>query len=178
MKIDCGNCTLRRWQYFDAERLANILNNPKVHSNLRDIIPNPYTKQDGLEWIKLNQVKSPQNLVIAHNNELIGAIGLKMKEDVYRISAEIGYYLDEGFWGKGIMTSAVNGMIGYAFSTFDVNRIYAGIFSWNPASIRVLEKCGFTLEGTMRQSIIKKGQILDEHIYSILKDEYHDENHP
>ena len=177
MEINSGKCVLRTWDDSDIELLPEILNNQKILANLRDIFPKPYMKKDARDWIALNKSKKPsENLVISFNDQLIGGIGLKLQENVHRISAEIGYYLSEKFWGKGIMTDAVLGMTKYGFETFPINRIFGGVYSSNPSSIRVLEKCGYSLDGIYRQSIIKNDEILNEHIYSILKHEFYEQN--
>jgi len=106
---------------------------------------------------------------IATTEEAFGVIGYIPGQDVYRFSAEIGYWIGQEYWGRGIMTDAVAIFSEYLFETFKFNRLYAGIFSSNPASGRVLEKAGFTCEGILRAHVTKNGELLDEHLYARLR---------
>ena len=87
-------------------------------------------------------------------------------------TAEIGYWLGENFWGRGIAPAAVRAFTGYGFQTFNLLRMFAGVFSWNPASMRVLEKVGFKREGVMRHDVVKEDQVLDRAIYAITREEF------
>ena len=115
------------------------------------------------------------NFAIANDKELVGAIGLKPQEDVNRFSVEIGYWLAEPFWGKGIAVEAVKALTEFAFNPDQVgipfNRIFAGVFEGNTASEKVLQKAGYKREAVLRKAVYKKGKFLDQHIYSILIEE-------
>jgi RimJ/RimL family protein N-acetyltransferase len=175
---------VRSWVDADVLALARYANNRDIWDNLRDTFPNPYTENDARAWIRSCLLQKPEtNFAIATGKEAIGAIGLVLQQDVYVKSAEIGYWLAEEFWGKNIVSNAVNAFIRYIFAHFPLNRLYANVFDGNRASMRVLEKNGFELEGRLRQSVYKNGKIIDSLIYSILKDELYDEeeqasNHP
>jgi [ribosomal protein S5]-alanine N-acetyltransferase len=170
-------CTLRSFRFGDEDSLQFHANNPAVWNNLRDSFPHPYLKNDAVDWISAHhQQLKPLNLAITVEDQVIGGIGLIPQTDIYKLNAEIGYWLGEAFWGKGIMTDALKGMLVYAFGNFNFIRIYAGVFETNPASMRVLEKAGFQKEAIHRKAILKNGRILDEHVYSIFKESQ--TNHP
>ena len=161
---------LRPWQSGDEMALAKYANNAKISAYLFDRFPYPYTLDDAYAWITRNAAHWPPiNLALELDNEIIGGIGLEFREDIYRKTALIGYWLAEPFWGQGIMTEALKLMVNYAFQTFDLSRIQAGVFDSNLASMKVLEKAGFVKEGVSKKSIYKKGVFYDEHIYAILK---------
>lgn len=156
----------------DKFRLATLANNLKVAINLRDGFPNPYTLADAEKFIQTFAIQEPQQIfAIEYCGEYAGNIGLHKATDVYRMSAEIGYFLGEPFWNKGIMTHAVKLICEYGFKNLDIIRIHAGIFEFNPASMCVLEKCGFKLEAVLEKAIIKKGKIWNEHRYVKLLNE-------
>lgn len=147
----------------DKFRLAELADNPRVAINLRDGFPNPYTISDAEKFIENFGIQNPQQIfAIEFEGEYVGNIGLHKGTDVYRMSAEIGYFLGEPYWNKGIMTRAVNLICDYGFKKLDIVRIYAGIFEFNPASMKVLEKCGFKLESVAQKAIFKKGKIYNE----------------
>lgn len=164
---------LREWRADDAESIAKYMNR-NISDNLRDGIPDPYTAEDGQEYIvkaqKADPVKSLQ-LAIDVGGEAVGSIGVFVLDNVYCRGAEIGYWLGEPFWGKGIMSAAVREICALAFGRLDIVRIEAGVFSFNTGSRRVLEKAGFTLEGILRQSVSKNGRMHDAYMYALLKDE-------
>ena len=137
---------------------------------LRDEFPYPYTELAAKQWVKLANMDNPlTNLAIVYKGSVVGGIGIKMQTDVFRKSAEIGYWLGEKYWNKGISTQALKAMLPYAFDTFDINRLFAHVFESNIASIRVLIKCGFKEEACLKKSIIKNNQLQDCYIYSIQK---------
>jgi RimJ/RimL family protein N-acetyltransferase len=103
------------------------------------------------------------------DDAVVGGIGIDVGTDVFRRSAEIGYWLGEPFWGRGIATEVLRALTDYAWATFDIIRLEAGVFSWNPASARVLEKAGYTLEGCLRQGVVKQGRVGDRLIYGLLR---------
>jgi len=166
MIISAEHLILRPLRPDDSVRLAELANNPKVAVNLRDGFPHPYTLVDAEKFISTFSVQEPQQIfAIEYKGEYAGNIGLHKATDVYRLSAEIGYFLGEPFWNKGIMTKAVNLICDYGFENLDIIRIHAGIFEFNPASMRVLEKCGFKKEAVFEKAIIKNGKICSEHRY-------------
>ena len=141
----------------------------KSWDNLRDRIPFPYSEQDGREWIQtVIDKKPPTNFTIDVAGKAVGSIGIYIKDDVYRLNAELGYWLSEDFWNHGIMTDAVKQMVAYVFSNFEIARIYSSIFEHNLPSMRVLEKAGFHKEAIHPKAIIKNGKIIDDHIYVML----------
>ena len=171
MEIEIGEYRMRPWRVGDEESLARYANNRNVSINLRDSFPHPYTVEDAAAWVQLQKDRNPvQNFAIATADEAIGGIGIKLQEDVHRGSAEIGYWLGEPFWGRGIATRALRALTEYAFANFGLVRLYATVFEWNPASARVLEKAGFTCEARLRKSVIKNGQVIDEFLYALVRE--------
>jgi len=172
MEIQLGNYKIRSYERNDKNALVKYANNDKISKNLRDSFPYPYYEEDAQAWITAATNQNPEiNFAIANSDELIGGIGLMIQPDVYRFSAEIGYWLAEPFWGKGIASLALVALSKYAFEKFDLNRIFAGVFQGNKASMRVLEKSGFKIEGRLRNSVYKDNCFKDQLMYSILKEE-------
>jgi ribosomal-protein-alanine N-acetyltransferase len=166
MRIITPSCTLRDWNPGDAGSLARHANNPRIAAIMRDAFPSPYTLEDAHRFISMaTGLTSNLFLVIEVKGEAVGGIGIHPLEDVKRKSAEIGYWLSESLWGKGIVTDAVRSLVPFAIERCDIVRLQAGIFSNNPASMRVLEKCGFTREAIHRDAITKNGALLDEVMY-------------
>lgn len=156
--------TLRQWQSGDEESLTKNANNYNIWRNLKDIFPHPYTIEDAHGWVKIAQ-NSPETFAIVVDNETVGGIGILLKDDIYRKNAEIGYWLGEAYWGKGIISSAISEIVDYSFKNYNIHRIYAGVFEYNLASMRVLEKAGFHQEAILKQSLFKEGKLYDEHIF-------------
>jgi len=170
MKIEIGQYQVRSYKISDLRSLVKHGNNRNVSMNLTDRFPFPYREKDARRWLEFVTAHEPEtNFAIASGNEVIGGIGFELKSDIYRIGAEIGYWVAEPFWGKGIATDAVKAVTEYAFDRFELERIYAGVFHTNPSSARVLEKAGYTLEGRFRRSVIKDKKIIDLLIYARLK---------
>ncbi|HEV8111815.1 MAG TPA: GNAT family N-acetyltransferase [Planctomycetota bacterium] len=170
METRLTTCTLRPWRRGDEEALAKHANNRNVWLNLRDLFPHPYTRADAKAWIRSNVGADPvQNFAIDVEGEAVGSVGIAPQTDVARRSAEIGYWLAEPFWGRGIMTEAVRAATEHGFRAFDVVRMHAAVFASNPSSMRVLEKCGYAREGWLRQSVWKDGQLLDSALYAKLR---------
>jgi [ribosomal protein S5]-alanine N-acetyltransferase len=162
-------CAVRSWRTSDAESLLRHANNRNIWLNLRDAFPHPYTKHDARAYIRSVRDRSPETtFAIAVNDEAVGSIGFVLRTDVERVSAEIGYWLAEPFWGKGITSEALVAVTKYAIDTHRLTRIYALPFAWNLASCRVLEKAGYTLEARLRRSAIKDGQITDQMQYAYI----------
>jgi RimJ/RimL family protein N-acetyltransferase len=172
IRLTNENVTLREFTPDDKYRLAELANNPKISINLRDGFPNPYTISDAESFLeKYAKLDSSQILAIEYKGVYAGNIGLHKGNDVYRKSAELGYFLGEPFWNLGIMTKAVNLICDFGFKNMDIVRIHAGIFEYNPASMRVLEKCGFKREGIFEKSVIKNDVLFNEMRYAKLKPE-------
>ncbi len=168
MELNDKEIILRPFKDSDAKSLAELCNNKKIWDNLRDYFPFPYTEENAVEFIKHCQKESPQQtFAIEFNGKFAGSIGLVKQTDVYRLSAEIGYLLGEPFWGKGIATKVVKLITEYGFSQLGLIRIYSGVFDFNKASQRVLEKAGFTLECIVEKAVIKNNKICDEYRYGL-----------
>lgn len=165
-------CTLRAWKPEDKEKLAELLNNRNILKNLRDGIPFPYTAEDAEHFIRsmLSADKTQTfAFAITANGETVGSIGAFRGNNIHAYTAELGYYIGERFWGKGIATCAVRQICDYIFKNTDIIRIFAEPFARNAASCRVLEKAGFQYEGTLRNNAVKNGSVLDMKLYAILK---------
>ena len=166
------NCVLRKWRASDAKDLAAALNNEKILNNLRDGLPFPYTEQDAADYISA-MLASDANDTFAYaitvNDRAIGSIGAFRQSNIHRQTAELGYYLAEEYWGRGIMTDAIRQLCGIVFETTDILRIFAEPFSYNTGSRRALEKAGFCYEGTMKSNAVKNGKVLDMTLYSLTR---------
>lgn len=170
MELVDGKVRLRPLRYADREHLAELANNKKIWNNLRDMFPYPYTLEDADKFLDSVKQQEPQvTLAIEYDFQFVGVIGLVLQPDVYKKGAEIGYWIGEPFWGKGIATQALNLASDYAFETLAFERLYAGVFEGNEASKRVLEKCGFQLEGISRKAVFKNNKLIDEYRYGKLR---------
>jgi RimJ/RimL family protein N-acetyltransferase len=168
MRIELHNCLLRPWRLGDEASLIVHANSRDVWLNLRDQFPHPYTPEDAEAWIKFasNQLP-PTSLAIEIQAEAVGGVSLKLHDDVERVSSEIGYWLGQRFWNRGIMTAAVRAVTEYGFEQFSLTRVYALPYVTNVASHRVLEKAGYVREGLLRRSAIKDGIVLDQVLFAI-----------
>jgi len=170
VELPLGEWSIRSYRADDVAALARAADNPRVAAGLRDLFPQPYSEDDGREWISSVLAARPEtHFAIAAADEVIGTIGLTLQSDVHRRSAELGYWLGEPWWGRGIATLAVRAVTPWAFERFDLLRIFATVFSNNPASARVLEKAGYELEGTLRRAVVKDGRILDQRMYASVR---------
>lgn len=166
-------CKIRKWELSDAKDLASALSNTKIQDNLRDGLPYPYTEQDGADYISAMLSADESEtfaFAITIDGKAIGSIGVFRQGNIHRQTAEMGYYIAEKYWGKGIMTEAIKQTCKYVFDKSDIIRIYAEPFAHNAASCRVLEKVGFQYEGTLRKNAIKNGKVIDMKMYSLLKE--------
>lgn len=171
MELVLTQAVIRCWRPQDIPSLVRHANNRRVWRNLKDRFPHPYTASDADHWIRQASGATPQtHFAVAIGGETIGGTGLDLQTDVFRRSAEIGIWLGEAYWGHGIATEAVRAMADFAFANFDICRIYAGVFEGNPASIRVLEKAGYSFEGRLRKSVTKDGQTIDQILYAIVRE--------
>ncbi len=158
---------LKPYSLSDTEDLTRIANNAQIAGNMRDMFPHPYTVQDAENYIKLRLEDRIQSVFgIIYNGELAGSIGLHLQQDVYRLSAELGYFVGEPYWNKGIATQAIALITRYGFENLHLNRIFARVFANNKASMRVLEKNNYVLEGIKKKAIVKNNRILDEYFYA------------
>lgn len=163
--LTCGE--VRSWRESDVTSLARHADNRKVWMNLRDAFPSPYTLADAQSFVLRAQSADPETMfAIAVDGEAVGGIGIVLHEDVERVSAEIGYWLAEPFWGRGITTEAVRALTAYAVKRHALTRVFAVPYEWNAASCRVLEKAGYVLEGRLRKSVIKAGRVVDQWMYA------------
>lgn len=167
MLLDVGDLRVRHWRRDDLDALLRYANNPKIASNLRDQFPHPYTRRDALDYLNYARaMEVPCSFAVEFGGEAIGCIGFKPGTDIARMSVEIGYWLGEPFWGRGLMTRAVTAASDWAFHGYNAVRVFATVFSHNEASICVLAKSGFEREGILRRSAIKNGVILDQVMYA------------
>ena len=167
MRLELSRCTVRPWSAADAEALVRHANNRHVSMQLRDRFPFPYELDHArkfLAWLLAQD--QPTVWAIDVDGEAAGGIGIEQKTDVERISAEIGYWLGESCWNRGVVTEALQAVTAEVFRRFDVMRLYALPFADNLASVRVLEKAGYVLEGHLRQSAIKDGRVRDQLLYA------------
>jgi len=173
MKISFGEHCIRSFELTDKAAIVKYANNYQVSKFLRDRFPFPYTETDAEEWLMFACNQDPEyNFAIANDEELIGGIGIHPQDDVYKFSCEIGYWIAEPFWGKGIVSAALKEMTKYTFRNFKFNRIFAAVFEGNNASEKVLQKAGYKPEATLRKAVFKEGRFLDQYIYSILREEF------
>jgi ribosomal-protein-alanine N-acetyltransferase len=166
-RLDCGAFILRGWEETDRDSLVAQANNRNVWRNLRDRFPHPYTENDAEAWLALARAQPDWlNWAIVVDDAAVGCVGLEPLTDVHAGTTHIGYWLGEPYEGRGIMTAAVQAIAGHAFSPLGFKRIETPVFAWNPASMRVLEKCGFVREGVMAKSVLKDGELIDSVLYA------------
>jgi [ribosomal protein S5]-alanine N-acetyltransferase len=170
--LDCGLCILRPWESSDKTSLIRHANNRKVSRNLRDRFPYPYTDTDADAFLATAADSNSRDSIyaIVLRGEAVGGIGVHPRKDVERHSAEIGYWLGEDFWGRGIVTAAARKLSHHALQQPDIFRIFAVVFASNPASARVLAKAGFMREGVMSRAVLKDGVLIDAALYAITRD--------
>jgi RimJ/RimL family protein N-acetyltransferase len=166
--LTSNNLRLRPWLQSDLASLVRHADNFNIWINLRDGFPRPYTESAGLTWLRTAMAEDTHIfLAIEVDGEAVGGIGAQFKDDVFRQNAEIGYWLSEQYWGRGLMSKAVDMLVDHVFLQYpDIHRIYADLFAYNPASARVLQKCGFHLEAIHKNAVIKNGKVVDEHRYA------------
>lgn len=164
---------LRRWRHGDEDALVHHADNRKVWRNMTDRFPHPYVAKDADAWIALcaAEVWLPTQLAITLDGQPIGGIGFERQTELARLTAEIGYWLGESHWGRGLATEALRLATDYAFAEFDFVRLQAGVLDWNPRSRRVLEKAGYRLEGRLAKAVVKDGAVIDRWLYARLRDD-------
>jgi ribosomal-protein-alanine N-acetyltransferase len=169
MQLTLQTCSVRSWRTSDLTSLVAYANNPRIAVNLRDRFPHPYTEREGRAFLRAVRGSTPEtSFAITLDERAIGGIGYRLQADVDRVSAEIGYWLAEPFWGRGITTDALAGVTRFAIEHHGLTRLFALPFATNIASCRVLEKAGYTLEARLRKSAIKDGQICDQLQYAFI----------
>jgi RimJ/RimL family protein N-acetyltransferase len=170
MILSTDRIKLRPWSAGDETSLIRYAGNHRIAVNMRDRFPYPYTETDARNWISIATQGTPlSHFAIEYEGEAIGGIGFVPGEDVFSRTAELGYWIGQPFWGKGIATEAIGVIAPYAFQSYSLTRLFAGVFSYNPASGRVLEKAGFTLESVQRKAVFKEHQVLDLHMYVMIR---------
>jgi [ribosomal protein S5]-alanine N-acetyltransferase len=171
VRLSLTKCDVRSWEPDDLESLIKYADNRSIWLNLRDRFPHPYTRRAGREFLRYARSQQPETtFAIAVDGEAVGGIGFTILTDVERVSAEIGYWLGEPFWGRGIVAEALGAVTNHAVETYRLTRIYALPFAHNRASCRVLEKAGYRIEAHLRRSAIKDGQIVDQLQYAFIVD--------
>jgi RimJ/RimL family protein N-acetyltransferase len=161
---------IRQWQWNDLDNLVGYANNLNLWNNMRNYFPYPYTIEHGNAWLeKVIGVEPVLNFAIDVDGIAVGGIGIIPNTDIYVMSAELSYWIGEPFWGKGIATEAIRQMVEYVFYYIDIVRLYAEVFETNKASMRVLEKNGFYLEGVRRKAVLKNNVLMDDYIWVKLR---------
>ena len=173
MRLDLGDgVSIRPYSDDDLDSLVRSANNANVRRYLVDRFPYPYTRGDASSWLAEVKRQDPlTSFAIAEAGSVIGGIGLQIGTDIYRVTADLGYWLSQDHWGRGIATRAVRAFTRWAFDSFPLERLQAGVFASNAASCRVLEKCGFSCDGRLRRSVVKEGVVMDQLLYAILRTE-------
>lgn len=164
---------IRPWKMTDSRRLAENANNINIWKNVRDQFPHPYTENDAKAFIRMAQSKkNVEDFAVIVNDEAVGGIGYIQGNDIERLNAEIGYWIGERYWGKGIISDALKDVIAYIFTYTDIIRLFTSVLEHNIASTKVLEKNGFRRIGTQTKAAIKNGQIIDMYSYELIKDDF------
>jgi [ribosomal protein S5]-alanine N-acetyltransferase len=172
MRLLLETCSVRSWEIGDLSSLVANADNRRIWENLRDRFPHPYTRRDGQAFLRRVKELWPETtFAIDVEGQAVGGIGFVLQQDVERVSAEIGYWLGEPYWGRGICTEALRAVTRFAVAEHGLTRVFALPFAHNTASCRVLEKAGFAIEGHLRRSAIKDGRIVDQVLYAYVPGE-------
>jgi RimJ/RimL family protein N-acetyltransferase len=164
---------IRPWSENDLQNLVKYANNYKISKYLTDKFPFPYTENTGRTFIEFANMDKPVHIfAIEYEGEAIGGIGIHPQTDIFRKNAEMGYWLAEPFWGKGIISEAVKLMVDWAFQNYDIDRVYARPFGTNIASQKVLEKNNFILEARFEKTLLKNGVYEDELVYAVRRENW------
>ncbi len=168
IRLELEKCIVRTLKIEDAESIANNGNNPKIAAKMRDVFPSPYKIDTARAWINMTLLPINKDWVnaIEVKGKAVGVASVLFKDDIYKNNAEIGYWIGEDYWGKGIVSEAIKALADYTLENTKVTRFYAEVFDNNKASARVVEKAGFIYECTHKKAITKNGEILDSHIYT------------
>ena len=161
---------LRPFQSSDVPALQRAANNRKIADSLRDSFPYPYTLQQAEEYISALKDRNPQtDFVIEADGAFAGRIAVDLKDDIYRTTAEIGYWIAEPYWGKGIASEAIGQMTAYVKQHFNRPRLFAVCFESNTGSRKALERNGFRLEAIRQKAVIKNGVIMNDCVYVLIR---------
>ena len=167
MLLDLGDLRVRSWRKNDLDALVRYANNANVAANLRDQFSHPYTRFAAAAYlVEVRSAEVETSFAVEYDGEAVGGIGFKLGTDISRLSAEMGYWLGEPYWGRGLTTRAVLASSEWAFENYKLTRVFAMAFSHNVGSMRVLEKAGFAREGILLRSAIKNGVVLDQVLYA------------
>lgn len=173
-RIGLQHAILRPLELRDARSLAVHGNTESVHRFISDAFPYPFSERDAREFIeRVRKSEWPSSgsesavFGIDINREAVGVASLTRGSLNHRVNAELGYWLHEEYWGRGIMTNAVQMLTPWCFANMDARRVFAPVYAPNRASARVLEKAGYQLEATHRQTVIKNDVVMDELIYAL-----------
>jgi len=167
MRLECKQCLVRNWTPADRESLLENANNRNIWRNLGERFPHPYTASDADRWFSyLNEMAAPTHWAIEVDGRAVGGVGVDPGQLEFVKSGRFGYWIGESYWDRGIMTEVVAANSDYVLRNLDLVRLEAPVFEWNPASMRVLEKCGFVREGVLRRSVFKDGEIIDAVMYA------------
>lgn len=170
-RLDCGVAVLRPWQPDDLDSLVANASDESVSRGLRDRFPYPYTGDDGRAWLARAVDESDRAWAIEIDGLAVGGVSLHPGSDVHRHAAELGYWLGQRHWGRGIMTTVICAFADRAMDTFKLYRLFATVYANNPASARVLEKAGFEREGVQKSAVVKRGELLDLFVYARVRRE-------
>lgn len=171
VRLKLAKCALRSWEWADAEPLQRHANNRKVSRNLHDFFPSPYTMLDARRWLaRCLSAAMETAFAIEVDGEAIGGIGFVLKEGPASRSAELGYWLGEQYWGRGIAADCTRALSAYVFDRYpDICRLYAQVFPWNTGSMRVLEKAGYSQECVLKKAALKAGEVIDIVQYALIR---------
>lgn len=173
VRIEGDGYVLRELSYADCDSLAENANNEKIWNNVMDHFPHPYTREDAFDYISMVGAMpgSPMRFAIEIDGKAVGSIGFGSEGDIERVTAEIGYWLGEKYWGRGIMSKVLRDVTNYAFDNFHYEKIYALIFSYNEGSMQVAKKAGYMLEAVLHKAAIKNGRLIDFYYYSRMRED-------
>lgn len=161
---------LKQWEITDAEALVKYAGNPQITRFMSDGFANLSTPEGARKFIEFaNSGTDKIYRAIELDGEVVGGIGISVQTDIYRKNAELGYWLAEPFWGRGIISRVIPMIVKEGFNTLDITRIFAKPFHINPASHRVLVKSGFKLEAIFEKTVFKNGEYINECIFGIRK---------
>lgn len=164
-----NNYRLRPWETDDFLSLAEHFNNIHIWNQIRDL-PFPYGPEDAKAFIAFAQSRTDGwDFALEIDGRAVGNISFASQPNVERFNAEVGYWIAEPFWNRGIVSDALHTAAEWIFSHTPVIRLYAHVYELNPASRRVLEKAGFRSFGKMEKAVFKNGQFLDVYAYERLK---------
>jgi RimJ/RimL family protein N-acetyltransferase len=170
MLLDLGDLQVRSWRKTDLDSLVRHANNAKIAGNLRDQFPHPYTRRDGTDYLSyVHTLEVETSFALECDGEAVGGIGFLLGQDIARMTAEMGYWLSEMYWGQGLATRAAEATSEWAFDHFKLTRVFSMVFAHNTASMRVLEKAGFGREALLRKSAVKNGVVLDQVLYAKIR---------